>query len=78
MLSGVATDSDLRLLGYYSWDRDQEWLAAGSQLPTKLKGLEAICPPHLTVEKVASVHGVPCGQRRCRLRAGESSGIVRR
>ena len=33
VLSGVATDSDLRLLGYYSWGQDNERLVPESQLP---------------------------------------------
>ena len=33
VLGGVATDSDLRLLGYYSWGQDNERLVPESQLP---------------------------------------------
>ena len=51
VLSGIATDSDLRLLGYYSWDQDKERLVAESQLPATLKALEATYPPHLAVEQ---------------------------
>ena len=51
VLSGVATDSDLRLLGYYSWNQDKERLVAESQLPATLKALEATYPSHLAVEK---------------------------
>ena len=51
VLSGVATDSDLRLLGYYSWGQDNERLVPESQLPATLKALEAAYPPHLAVEK---------------------------
>ena len=51
VLSGVATDSDLRLLGYYSWTQDMERLVAESQLPATLKALEATYPSRLAVEK---------------------------
>ena len=51
VLSGIATDSDLRLLGYYSWDQDKERLVEESQMPATLKTLEATYPPHLVVEK---------------------------
>ena len=51
VLGGIATDSDLRLLGYYSWNQDKERLVAESQLPATLKALEATYPSHLAVEK---------------------------
>ena len=51
VLSGMATDSDLRLLGYYSWGQDNERLVPESQLPATLKALEAAYPPHLAVGK---------------------------
>ena len=51
VLSGVATDSDLRLLGYYAWVQDRERLVAESQLPATLKALEATYPSRLAVEK---------------------------
>ena len=51
VLSGVATDSDLRLLGYYAWIQDRERLVAESQLPATLKALEATYPIRLAVEK---------------------------
>jgi thiol-disulfide isomerase/thioredoxin len=51
VLSGVATDSDLRLLAYYSWGQDNERLVAESQLPAALQSLEAAYPPHLAIEK---------------------------
>ena len=37
VLGGVATDSDLRLLAYYSWGQDRERLLPKSQLPAALK-----------------------------------------
>ena len=49
--SGVATDSDLRLLGYYAWIQDRERLVAESELPATLKALEASYPSRLAVEK---------------------------
>ena len=48
---GVATDSDLRLLAYYSWSQDRERLVPAAQLPATLKSLEAACPPHLAAER---------------------------
>ena len=51
VLSGVATDSDLRLLAYYSWGQDNERLVAEPQLPATLKALEAAYPPHLAIER---------------------------
>ena len=51
VLSGVATDSDLRLLAYYSWGQDNERLVAESELPATLQALEAAYPPHLAIEK---------------------------
>ena len=51
VLSGVATDSDLRLLAYYSWGQDNERLVAKSELPATLRALEAAYPPHLAIEK---------------------------
>ena len=51
VLSGVATDSDLRLLAYYSWGQDRERLVAESELPATLQALEAAYPPHLAMEK---------------------------
>jgi len=49
--SGVATDSDLRLLAHYSWGQDNERLVAESELPATLLALEAAYPPHLAIEK---------------------------
>ena len=49
--SGVATDSDLRLLAYYSWGQDNERLVAESELSAALLALEAAYPPHLAMEK---------------------------
>ena len=49
--SGVATDTDLRLLAYYSWGQDKERLVAESELPATLQALEAAYPPHLAIEK---------------------------
>ena len=51
VLGGTATDSDLRLLGYYSWSQDRERLVPESQLPATLKSLEAVYPPRLEVEQ---------------------------
>ena len=51
VLGGVATDSDLRLLAYYSWGQDRERLLPKSQLPAALKALEASYPAHLAVER---------------------------
>ena len=48
---GVATDSDLRLLAYYSWSQDRERLVPAAQLPATLKSLEASYPPHLAAAK---------------------------
>ena len=48
---GVATDSDLRLLAYYSWSQDRERLVPAAQLPATLKSLEAAYPPHLAAEQ---------------------------
>ena len=50
-LGGTATDSDLRLLSYYSWSQDRERLVPAPQLPATLKSLEAAYPPHLAAEK---------------------------
>ena len=49
--SGAGTDSDLRLLAYYSWGQDNERLVAESELPATLLALEAAYPPHLAMEK---------------------------
>ena len=51
VLGGAATDSDLRLLAYYSWSQDQERLVPEARLPAALKALEAAYPSHLAVEK---------------------------
>ena len=51
VLGGMATDFDLRLLGYYSWSQDNERLVPESQLPATLKALAAAYPRHLAVEK---------------------------
>ena len=51
VLGGLATDSDLRLLAYYSWMQDDERMVPEPQLPAALKSLEAAYPPHLAVEK---------------------------
>ena len=51
VLGGVATDSDLRLLAYYSWSQDKERLVSEAQLPAALKTLEAAFPDRLAVEK---------------------------
>ena len=48
---GVATDSDLRLLAYYSWSQDRERLVPAAQVPATLKSLEAAYPPHLAAEQ---------------------------
>ena len=48
---GAATDSDLRLLAYYSWSQDRERLVPEHELPAALKSLEAAYPPHLAAEK---------------------------
>ena len=51
VLGGLATDSDLRLLAYYSWRQDDERLVPEPQLPAALKSLEAAYPSHLVVEQ---------------------------
>ena len=51
VLSGVATESDLRLLASYSWTQDNERLLPKSQLATALRTLETWYPAHLAVEK---------------------------
>ena len=51
VLGGEATDSDLRLLAYYSWSQDRERLVPAPRLPAALKSLEAVYPPHLAAEK---------------------------
>jgi len=51
VLGGEATDSDLRLLAYYSWSQDRERLVPAPRLPAALKSLEAAYPPHLAAEK---------------------------
>ena len=51
VLGGTATDSDLRLLAYYSWSQDRERLVPEAQLPATLKSLEAAYPPHLAAEQ---------------------------
>ena len=51
VLSGVATESDLRLLAYYSWHQDNERLLPKSQLAPALQALQASYPAHLAVER---------------------------
>jgi thiol-disulfide isomerase/thioredoxin len=51
VLNGSATDSDLRLLAYYSWSQDKERLVPAARLPVALQALEAAYPDHLAVEK---------------------------
>ena len=51
VLRGTATDSDLRLLAYYSWSQDRERLVPAPRLPAALKSLEAVYPPHLAAEQ---------------------------
>ena len=45
VLGGVATDSDLRLLAYYSWGQDRERLVPKSERASTLQALEAAYPP---------------------------------
>ncbi len=51
VLGGEATDSDLRLLAYYSWSQDQERLVPAPRLPAALRSLQAAYPPRLAAEQ---------------------------
>jgi thioredoxin-related protein len=44
---------DWRLLGYYSWDTDEQQLLAGKDLPATLQRLAAACPPGDTATRLA-------------------------
>ncbi len=50
-LKGDATPADYRLLAYYSWGQDREWLVPEQQLPEALRDLYGRTPDDLSVER---------------------------
>src|SRR5450830_1716586 len=50
---GKLTADEWRLLGYYSWDTDEQQLVASKDLFPTLKRLAAACPPGETANRLA-------------------------
>ncbi|MFC5472955.1 thioredoxin family protein [Paraherbaspirillum soli] len=50
---GKLTADDWRLLGYYSWDTDEQQLVSSKDLLPTLKRLAAACPPGDTAKRLA-------------------------
>ena len=57
VLSGVATDSDLRLLAYYSWGQDNEPAGRRATVAGYVEGPRSGVPTSLGHREIAYLHG---------------------